>query len=129
MTPEEFRKHLAILAWSQHDLATLIGVHVNSVNRWVTGRGRVPESVAEWLTIMSEFMQQTAPPDLINRWGQTINWKLHRAKLAQEKQRNKHKPAILTESHTNYHAPVPVERATPDDARLSRPLYRPPGGS
>lgn len=39
------------LNWSQADLARRLGVHVNTVSAWATGKGDVPGYASEYLRV------------------------------------------------------------------------------
>ena len=52
MDKEGLHEALRCLGWSQADLSRRMGVHVNTVTLWATGRGVVPGYVREYLRVM-----------------------------------------------------------------------------
>lgn len=47
----EFDADLAALDWSQADLARALGVHVNTVSGWATGRTAMPGTARAYLNL------------------------------------------------------------------------------
>lgn len=52
MNVDEFKAALDFLGWSQAELARRLGLHYNSVSKWVSS-GNIPDYVAEYLRVMT----------------------------------------------------------------------------
>ena len=51
MKPSDLRAELAALGWSQADFAERLGVHVNTVNKWATGKAEIPGPAIAYLIL------------------------------------------------------------------------------
>lgn len=62
MTPTRLRECLALLAWSQRGLASLLGRQEGTVRQWARGVVQIPDDVARWLEVRSKHAQKYPPP-------------------------------------------------------------------
>jgi len=62
MTPTQFSSALERLGWSQRHLASLLECDTNLPTRWATGRAKVPESLARWLSALAIFHDRHPVP-------------------------------------------------------------------
>ena len=53
MTGARLRQCLALMRWSQRELAGALGCDDRLVRRWAAGGADIPEPVAEWLEALS----------------------------------------------------------------------------
>ncbi|WP_424138647.1 nuclease [Roseomonas chloroacetimidivorans] len=63
MTPTRFRECLDALHWTQRGLATILGCADTLTRGWASGRGTIPEPVAEWLEERARQAAETPPPE------------------------------------------------------------------
>ena len=59
MTPRQLRKALKELSWTQRTLAEQLGVHVQTVKKWLAGDRHISEPVA--ILIRTWLAQPPAP--------------------------------------------------------------------
>jgi len=57
MTKEQLTNNLRKLGWSQADFAKKTGVHRNAVNRWCTGKAKVPKVVDMYFELAFRFLK------------------------------------------------------------------------
>lgn len=62
MDKDALRAALERLGWSQAALARRLGFHVNTVNKWATGKVDAPHHVAEYLRAMLLVLEIVAAP-------------------------------------------------------------------
>jgi DNA-binding transcriptional regulator YiaG len=62
MTRAEFRACLEQLAWSQRDLARVLGLDDRLMRRWASGQNEIPGNIAHWLTTLATFHAKHPPP-------------------------------------------------------------------
>jgi DNA-binding transcriptional regulator YiaG len=62
MTPAEFRGCLSPLAWSQRDLARVLGLDDRLMRRWASGQNEIPGNIAHWLMTLATFHAGHPPP-------------------------------------------------------------------
>lgn len=62
MTPDRLRECLALLGWSQHQLARMTGRQEGAVRMWARGRIAVEPAVAAWLERWAGFAAAHPPP-------------------------------------------------------------------
>lgn len=63
MTPERFNECLALLRWSQIDLATALECDVFLTNAWSNGLEPVPADIAAWLEKLGKAHHKAGIPD------------------------------------------------------------------
>lgn len=51
MKPSDLRADLELLGWSQARFAERIGVHQNTVSKWMNGKAAIPGPVIAYLTL------------------------------------------------------------------------------
>lgn len=52
MSPQQLTDALTTLGWTQAELARRLGLHVNTVSAWATGKTEIPVYAAEYLRVM-----------------------------------------------------------------------------
>jgi transcriptional regulator with XRE-family HTH domain len=62
MTGADLTFALAVIGWSQRELARRLGVTESRVRRWARGTMPVPEAVADWLRRAAEWHIANPPP-------------------------------------------------------------------
>lgn len=62
MNADELREALALLHWSQRQLAVILGAHPTTVFRWATGELPIPPVIANWLEILAATHARNPPP-------------------------------------------------------------------
>ncbi len=62
MIAGRLRQCLAILRWTQSDLAEELGVPVEQADAWLAGRTRVPVVVAAWLEALVKAHRSVPKP-------------------------------------------------------------------
>lgn len=62
MTPARLRECLAMVRWSQRDLAAAIDYDDRLVRRWASGERPIPEHVAKWLERAAAWHTRNPPP-------------------------------------------------------------------
>jgi len=62
MTGADFTFALAVIGWSQRELARRLGVPESRVRRWARGTLPVPQAVAAWLRRAAELHFANPPP-------------------------------------------------------------------
>ncbi|MGB3897436.1 MAG: helix-turn-helix transcriptional regulator [Mesorhizobium sp.] len=65
MIAGRLRQCLAILRWTQADLAEELGVPVEQTGDWLSGRTRVPVAVAAWLEALVKAHRSVPKPDIL----------------------------------------------------------------
>jgi hypothetical protein len=53
---------LGVIDWPVEVMTRLLGTHKRTVLAWLTGRKEIPESVAAWITSLSEAHAALTPP-------------------------------------------------------------------
>ena len=64
MSPYRMRLCLAILGWSERELARRTGRHQTEVRRWIMAISPIDPDVAEWLTALAQFFRDHPAPRL-----------------------------------------------------------------
>ena len=64
MSPYRIGLCLAILGWSERELARRTGRHQTEVRRWMLGSAIVDPDVAKWLTSLEQFFREHPAPRL-----------------------------------------------------------------
>ena len=59
---------LAILGWSERELARRTGRHQTTIRRWIDGTGATDADVAEWLQLLAQFHRDHPAPRLTPLW-------------------------------------------------------------
>ena len=62
MTPDRFRKCLALIGWSGRQLAAMLDMDERQVRRWAAGAS-IPIAVAGWLERLATCHESNPPPD------------------------------------------------------------------
>ncbi len=65
MIAGRLRQCLAILRWTQVDLAEELGIPAEHVGEWLTGRTHVPVAVAAWLEALVKAHRSVPKPDIL----------------------------------------------------------------
>ncbi len=70
LTPDQFRECLALLHWSQNQLARILSdagqqIDDRAVRRFASGQNPVPEALAQWLGKLAEAHKATPLPPSI----------------------------------------------------------------
>lgn len=65
MIAGRLRQCLAILRWTQVDLAEELGIPAEHVGEWLTGRTHVPVAVAAWLEALVKVHRSVPKPDIL----------------------------------------------------------------
>jgi DNA-binding transcriptional regulator YiaG len=62
VTPTRLRECLALLAWSQRGLASLLNRQEGTVRQWARGAVQIPDYVAAWLEVRARHAEEHPPP-------------------------------------------------------------------
>ena len=54
MRPSDIKAELAALGWSQASFADRIGVHQNTVSKWLTGKAQMPGPAIAYLILAAK---------------------------------------------------------------------------
>lgn len=65
MTPTRLRACLAILGWSQRNLALRLQREEGEVRMWARGKRPIPDEAAEWVEAYTAAVQTMPTPPLI----------------------------------------------------------------
>jgi len=63
MTPDRFRACLAVLDWTQRGIASLLGINFVTVQRWATGKLKIPSDIAAWLETLARCHEANPRPE------------------------------------------------------------------
>lgn len=62
MTHTEFKKTIMLIGWTQRGAARMMGVGETSVREWANGKRQVPESISNWLLVVSKPFKDYPSP-------------------------------------------------------------------
>ncbi|AQU89376.1 nuclease (plasmid) [Komagataeibacter nataicola] len=62
MTPTRIRECLALLHWSQRELAKILNYGEGTVRGWCRGIQPIPQDAAAWLEMMAQHAEANPPP-------------------------------------------------------------------
>ena len=65
MIAGHLRQCLAILRWTQADLAEELGISAEQAGEWLAGRTQVPVAVAAWLEALVKAHRSVPKPDIL----------------------------------------------------------------
>lgn len=65
MIAARLRQCLAILRWTQADLAEELGIPAEQAGEWLAGRTHVPVAVAAWLEALVKVHRSVRKPELL----------------------------------------------------------------
>jgi transcriptional regulator with XRE-family HTH domain len=65
MIAARLRQCLAILRWTQADLAEELGIPVEQADEWLAGRAHIPVAVAAWLEALVKAHRSVPKPEFL----------------------------------------------------------------